>query len=893
MINVSYNELFTTATGLPEPFKYQEILATTPTFPEMIDIPTGLGKTAAVILGWLYRRRFHLSANVCQTTPRRLIYCLPMRTLVEQTYEETVRWLENLGMLAGKAEWQDVGGRNRLVNYNLCIEISNLPTASWAKRNGDAGSTIAVHLLMGGEAPSDWAMWPDRETILIGTQDMLLSRALNRGYAASRARWPMEFGLLHNDCLWVFDEVQLMGNGVATTAQLQAFQAGGKQSAGWGVYQACHFLWMSATLKCGWLETVDHAAPSLEAFGLSLKEKQAKTTTIGKRLHAVKRLYASKNAVENKPSKLANEILEVHRKANKAEREPILTLAVVNTVDRAIELFEEFRKLLDNKKNKDNKPPQPILIHSRFRPPDRAEQMCRLYSERPPEGVIAISTQVVEAGVDISARILFTELAPWASMVQRFGRCNRKGEYEEAEVHWIDVADKQSAPYESDELDTVRKILCRRGFDNVGPMALEELATELEPDVLDQLYAQRPTHVLRRKDLLELFDTTPDLAGNDIDVSRYIRDSEEHDVQVYWREIFQDSGPSDNAPPALRDELCSVPVGRFREFLKESNKKGKRLIWRWDFLDGKWTAAKIENVFPGQVFLLALEAGGYSPQTGWTGESVNAIGPLPLQIEDRKKNDSTDADQTSELGVWQNITEHTDQVCDKLNAIIDKISFDLPREELLLAARWHDRGKAHPAFVAKLSDEARQSAEFRKITSETGSHIAKAPKNCWKYSQKIANGANGGIRRHFRHELASALAALQAPNNLIPEEKHNLIAYLIAAHHGKVRLSIRSLPNELKPKKQSCRFARGIWEGDVLPSTTLGNSIEAVETTLNLELMELVLTSDGKLSWIEMALSLRDDVKLGPFRLAYLEAILRASDWQASANADKSEIKHV
>ncbi|MBI4230359.1 MAG: hypothetical protein HY608_05950 [Planctomycetes bacterium] len=41
---------------------------------------------------------------------------------------------------------------------------------------------------MGCEEAEEWDIYPEREAILVGTQDMLLSRALNRGYAASRAR---------------------------------------------------------------------------------------------------------------------------------------------------------------------------------------------------------------------------------------------------------------------------------------------------------------------------------------------------------------------------------------------------------------------------------------------------------------------------------------------------------------------------------------------------------------------------------------------------------------------------------------------------------------------------------------------------------------------------------
>jgi len=65
-------------------------------------------------------------------------------------------------------------------------------------------------------------------------------------------------------------------------------------------------------------------------------------------------------------------------------------------------------------------------------------------------------------------------------------------------------------------------------------------------------------------------------------------------------------------------------------------------------------------------------------------------------------------------------------------------------------------------------------------------------------------------RAYFRHELASALA-------LLTQERWSrdadLTAYLVAAHHGKVRMNLRALPREWAPTdtdRAGARFARGI-----------------------------------------------------------------------------------
>ncbi|MGH7873849.1 MAG: hypothetical protein ACREQO_16720, partial [Candidatus Binatia bacterium] len=76
----TFDEFFKRATG-NDPFPYQQRFAEESEMPELVDVPTGLGKTAMAVLGWLWRRRF-ANEEIQKATPRRLVYCLPMRVLV-------------------------------------------------------------------------------------------------------------------------------------------------------------------------------------------------------------------------------------------------------------------------------------------------------------------------------------------------------------------------------------------------------------------------------------------------------------------------------------------------------------------------------------------------------------------------------------------------------------------------------------------------------------------------------------------------------------------------------------------------------------------------------------------------------------------------------------------
>src|SRR5690606_9585551 len=129
--------------------------------------------------------------------------------------------------------------------------------------------------------------------------------------------------------------------------------------------------------------------------------------------------------------------------------------------------------------------------------------------------------------------------------------------------------------------------------------------------------------------------------------------------------------------------------------------------------------------------------------------------------------------------------------------------------------------------------------------------------------------------------LASALAWLAAGDDVEPGFR-NLVGYLVAAHHGKVRMSLRSLPGETAPGETGRLFARGVWDGDALPAFELPDGQRFESVKLDLSVMQL-----GEGSWLERMLALRDAAHLGPFRLALLETVVRIADWRASRKEEK------
>lgn len=919
----SFTEFFKLATNGFVPYRWQ-IQVAVDGLPEVLPVPTGLGKTE-VALAWAWRLLVDAKPE-----PLHLIVCLPMRSLVTQTVQRLRTYFDALN----------------------------------AKR---PEIDVTVHQLMGGAMDDDWVGRIDKPWVLVGTQDQLLSRALNRGYAMSRFDWPVHFGVLNSDCRWLIDEIQLMGPGLWATSQLDWMRRRRFESL-----KPCPTTWMSATVGTAFLSTTDRARDALDepspeqlAFDDKLKtaldgdaglewwraakrplawwqpEATAKPTT-----SADKKRSSPKSAVAAAvtPDAIATSVKAKHAAGR-------LSLVICNTVDMARAVFGALGTI-DNK----------VLLTSRFRREDRARHEQRLIDfdaqrkagtlPKDDTGLICVSTQVIEAGVDISAHCLFTELAPWPSMLQRLGRLNRKGDDQDAQA-WVWETPKEGGnkkaerigPYETTDVERAKKLVdafAPLSQNNAFSDAIAGLNASKRKEVTEALQP-KPSPLPRALDVHGLFSTERDVHGGFTDVSAFVRGTDpDLDVTVFWRDWDGDSPPcgEDLDGPLLEParEGCPVSFVRVQKMIDSCKAKA----YLWDDEADRWERVNHWDIRPGMLVMLKREAGGYDATEGWTGDKSNVLAEVPRAGRGATLRD----DAWTEVGYWSTLKDHLKDARREAEGLCAALSLTGDtRTAIVEASGLHDIGKAHPQWQAALPDRSgipdallaksprvvatdvvgdvsATRTEFARLRPQARELPEQARRRGredavrlqWAIDDKLSDAelktlrAVTGVRwaghlqflPGLRHEVASALAMWRKYLDTERKPYPALAVYLAATHHGKARtvmrsttgegddvFGVRSEPRALNVDNEEWPLdfsiakdgADGRWDGD-----------------------EFVLTGHG---WTGLVADLlgpwRPEEKseagvvpeseprqLGPFALAYLEALVRIADWRASAQPSAS-----
>jgi CRISPR-associated helicase cas3 len=820
----NFTECFRRATrseGTPDgcdPYRYQVRLADEG-FPDALRAPTGSGKTA-VVLAYVWRLLFHPDASVRAATPRRLVVLLPSRTLVEQ-YEEMVRgWLDRLGLL----------------------------------------DAVGVHVFMGGRdirsSQQDWRMNLHRPSIVIGTVDMGVSRGLARGYGTFRASYPIDFALIGNGTLMVVDEVQLAPQATATLRQFAAFQRE------LGTAEPSQLMIMSATIDERVLDTVDNPWQGADVLGI---DESSESPELLRRMSAERTIREFPPV--DKPKEFAAQIVERHQPDT-------LTLVVVNTVDAAVDAYREVGKLV---------PDEPrLLIHSQFRGVERKAQLEKLRGIAR-DGGIVVATQAIEAGVDIDARTLITEAAPWASVVQRAGRCNRAARYPagEAVVHWREPA--KGHPYDLEQVAcAVGALRCAEGM-SLTSAQLHRLGDDIPPEDLE-------LRILRRCDFRQLFDTTPDLTGNDIDISCYIRPDKDLDVQLAWipnGSIAQGKLATEIPGQPLR---CGVSMSRAKKLLnrKDIRERRDQRAWTFSIQEDCWTPVRADQLRPQQLILVEAGLGGYSIEHGFDPAEKQTVQDHVDADDLRDVTTPESVTSSQDAGArgngWVTLHQHLADTREQAEALAKVLRpagiDDAHLHAAAVAGVLHDLGKAHHDWAQALLD-----ANGDTPPDDPEQLYAKSPGTAplQVLRQLTTSGQEAGQskqRSGFRHELISVfMLRTDAGRQLLIDlgvepELHPLVLYLIAAHHGHIRITARD------PRYDGVDGLSflGCVDKEPINAVTLPG-IELPESVVDLGIFR-----SRPDSWTINALALLE--RLGPFRLAYLETLVRMADWRASANLE-------
>jgi CRISPR-associated endonuclease/helicase Cas3 len=130
---------------------------------------------------------------------------------------------------------------------------------------------------------------------------------------------------------------------------------------------------------------------------------------------------------------LSDDNLHVRGLAGIISQQQKSCLIILNTIEDTKQLYAA---LCDN----DSGEGEYVLLNTHFTPNDRQRkiELCKARLKNN-KRVVLISTQLIEAGVDIDFPVLYRDMCPLPSLIQSAGRCNRNGKEPFGEVYLFEL----------------------------------------------------------------------------------------------------------------------------------------------------------------------------------------------------------------------------------------------------------------------------------------------------------------------------------------------------------------------------------------------------------------------------------------------------------------------
>jgi len=133
-------------------------------------------------------------------------------------------------------------------------------------------------------------------------------------------------------------------------------------------------------------------------------------------------------------------------------------LIILNTIKSSLELYLFLKSTIYSENL--------IYLSSNIIPEERLNRIINI--KKKPQGKIIVSTQIVEAGVDIDIDIVYRDIAPLDSIFQACGRCNRNNSKSISRVLLFQLTNNKkpfhSYIYDSVLIDTTKIILSQKNL---------------------------------------------------------------------------------------------------------------------------------------------------------------------------------------------------------------------------------------------------------------------------------------------------------------------------------------------------------------------------------------------------------------------------------------------
>lgn len=531
------------------PFPWQRALLdwvlTQGRWPDVIDVPTGLGKTSVL----------DVSVFVAALRPdlarRRTFFVVDRRLVVDEAHEHARRLSAAL----------------QTATSGVCAQVARA-----LRVPGDDGEVLTVARMRGGVTwDRIWVERPDRYAIITGTVDQVGSRLLFRGYGVSEYGRSIDAALVGTDSLIVVDEAHLADAFHTTVADALALDR-------WPVSCAPAVVTMSATTNA----TVDHAA----VHGISAADEGHPVA--GRRLRARKRLKLV--IVPTNRRKAATDVPHAMAGLARQLAQPGAVVGVVaNTVSRARAIFDRIDGGVEA-----------VLLTGRSRPIDRDILLARHYDRiragRDPKDqrpFVVVATQTIEVGANLDLDALVTESAPLPALIQRLGRLNRLGRHDVPASAF--VVHDSSVTAEDSVYGPARLATWQWLTTQTDPVALAHLndagpGLNASPAALRALAAQAPTEtttgtqpyvpVLTASTLDSWVRTSP-TPYPDPPIAPFLHgiDDRKPPVTVLWRTGLELDKPEHwpavvDMIPSVTDETIEIPLREIRRWLTRESEDG-------------------------------------------------------------------------------------------------------------------------------------------------------------------------------------------------------------------------------------------------------------------------------------------------------------------------------